>query len=457
MYDVVIIGGGSAGQSIARAAAQVGARVALIEKRRSGAEKSGSACWPSKGLVQAAKLAADLKKTPRFGISATVRQIDFAAVMAHVHAVADELAKRESAETAEQKGLEIHHGAAAFSAYDTVEVDGKLLPSHRFIIATGSRAAIPPIPGLAESGYFDAESIWSLTSLPESLIVITTESAGIEFAQCFARLGARVTILTDSATILEHDDAEASELVTKRLTDDGLAIRTGAQITKVESKGGEKICTIRDRATGSSSEIAGGAILVTAGRAANVEGLNLEAIGIHADSANGIEVDEYLQTHSSRTYAVGDVLMKHFSTHVALQEATVAFQNAVLRICKKMDYALIPWATFTDPVVSGVGLTEARARAAELPCRAYRLGFDQVDQAVIDGCVGGFAKVVTTPAGKILGATVVGQDSTMIIHEIALAMARGVRISHLAAAVPIDPSYASVLYQLGLQARAVKL
>lgn len=456
MYDVVVIGGGSAGRSIARAAAHVGARVALIEKQRAGAGTSVSAGWPSKGLVQAARLAHQLKGTSRFGINTPSSQVDFAAVMAHARGVAQKLVARDWAEIAATKAIEIHHGSATFAAYDTVEVDGARLPSHRFIIASGSRAAIPTIPGLAESGCLDTDSIWTLSSLPKRLIVITTEPVGLEFAQCFARLGSEVTVLALSA-ILPRDDPEAGSLVLKHLAEEGVMIRTSVEITKVESRGTEKVCTIRDAATGASGEVAAAAILVTAGRVANVEGLNLEAIGIHADPVHGIEVDEYLQTHSTRVYAVGDVLMKHFSSHVALQEATVAFQNAVLRIRKKIDYATIPWATFTDPEVAGIGITEARAKAAELPCRVYRLGYGQVDRAVIDGCTDGFAKVVTSPGGKILGATVVGQDSSMLIHELALAMARGLPLHDLAAAVPIDPSYGSVVHQLALQARAVKL
>jgi pyruvate/2-oxoglutarate dehydrogenase complex dihydrolipoamide dehydrogenase (E3) component len=457
MYDVVVIGGGSAGRSIARAAAHVGARVALIEKQRAGTDGSGSPGWPSKGLVQSAKLAHQLKGTSRFGISTESSPVDFAAVMAHARGVAENLAKRDWAEIAAHKEIEIHHGSATFAAYDTVEVDGALLPSHRFIIASGSRAAVPAVPGLVEAGYLDADSIWTLSSLPKSLIVMTTEPVGLEFAQSFARLGSKVTVLAESATILPRDDAEARALVTKHLTEEGVTIRTAVQITKVESRGAERVCTVRDLATGASGEVAGLAILVTAGRVANVEGLNLDAIGIHADPVHGIEVDEYLQTHATRVYAVGDVLMKHFSAHVALQEAAIGFQNAVLRIRKKMDYTTIPWATFTDPEVAGIGITEAQAKADELPCRVYRLGFGQVDQAIIDECTDGFAKVVTSPAGKILGATVVGQDSSMLIHEFALAMARGLPLHDLAGAVPIYPSYGSVVHQLAVQARAGKL
>ena len=457
MYDLVVIGGGAAGRSVAAAAAKVGARVALIEKDGQGATNSTSVCWPSKGLIQAARLAHQLAGPARFGISTSAPHIDFAALMAQVRAISDTLAARSSDEVLAQNGVEIHRGTAAFSAYDTVQVDGELFPSHRFVIATGSRANAPEIPGLAECAHLDAESIWSLSALPKSLTVITSEPAGLELAQSFARLGSKVTVLSGLDSILPHDDPEAATLVTKRLTDEGLSIRTGVEITKAFSRGGEKVCTFRDKAAGAGAEVASDALLITAGRAANIEGLNLETVGIHSDAAHGIEVDEYLQTHATRVYAVGDVLMKHFSAHVALQEATTAFQNAVLRLRKRMDYSAIPWSTFTDPEVAGVGMTEARARAEEIPCRVHRVGFDEIDLAVIDGRMDGFAKVIATAGGKILGATIAGGDSSMIIHAIALAMAKGLPLQDLTASVPIDPSYGRVLRELAVQAKAGKM
>ena len=320
-----------------------------------------------------------------------------------------------------------------------------------------ARAVAPEIKGLAECGYFDSDSIWSLSALPGRLTVITTEPAGIEFAQCFARLGSKVTVLTGLDSILPDDDKEAAALVMNRLADEGLLIHKGVEVTEVLARGQEKVCKFRDKATGSALEAAGEAILVTAGRKANVEGLELESVGIHADGAHGIEVDEFLQTHATRIYAVGDVLMKHFSAHVAEQEAMTAFQNAVLRIRKKMDYTTIPWATFTDPTVAGVGITEARAEALEVPHRVYRVGFAEIDLGVIEAQTDGFAKVVATPAGKILGATVAGGDPNMIIHEIALAMAKGLPLQELAAAVSIEPSYGRVLRELAIQAKAGKL
>ncbi len=459
MHDLVVIGGGRAGRNVAVAAARVGARVALIEKNLSAHEHAGSDCWPIKGLVQIARLAHQVRASARFGIETKPAQVDFAAVLGHARTVAADLLHRESAESVGQRGIDVFHGSAAFSAYDTVLIDGTTsLPSQRFLIATGSRAAVPAIPGLADAGYLDGGSIWSLSALPQSITVLSAEPAGIEFAQCLARLGARVTLLTESAQLLPRDDPEASELLTRILTAEGVTIHAGVEVTKVEVRGGEKVCKTRDKGTGATAEVASAALLITAGRLANVEGLNLEAVGIHADPAHGIDVDEHFQTHSTRVYAIGDVLMKHFSAHVAEQEAAVAFQNAVLRMHKKVDYDTIPWVTFTDPEVAGIGITEAQASELNLPCRVYSLGFDKVDRAVIEGRTEGFAKIVTAAAtGKVLGATVVGDEAGMIINEIAFAMAKHLPLRDLAAGVPIYPTYGSVLRDLAIQARADKL
>ena len=228
-------------------------------------------------------------------------------------------------------------------------------------------------------------------------------------------------------------------------------------MTKVEVRDGLKVCKFHNAATGATGEAAGAEILVAAGRLANVEGLNLEAIGLHADAEHGIEVDDYLQTHSTRVYAIGDALLRNTYTHFAEAEAAVAFQNAVLRSRKKMDYSGIPWATFLDPEVASVGITEAKAEEERRPVRIYRLAFTEIDRAQIDGRTQGFAKVVATPAGKILGATVVGDDASMIVQEFVLAMKMGHGLSDLAAAVPVYPSYAGVASHLASQFRDSRL
>jgi pyruvate/2-oxoglutarate dehydrogenase complex dihydrolipoamide dehydrogenase (E3) component len=226
---------------------------------------------------------------------------------------------------------------------------------------------------------------------------------------------------------------------------------------KVELRGARRICHYTVAATGAAAELTGSEILITGGRVANVEGLNLQAVGIHADAQHGVEVDECLQTHSTRVFALGDVLLRHPNASAAAREADVVLQNAVLRLKKKADYSGLPSAAFTDPELASVGITEGTARAQELPCRVYRVDFADVDRALVDGRPDGFAKVVVTPTGKILGATVVGEDASMIVQEFVLAVERGLSLRDLAAATPVYPTYGAVARQIAEQHRATRL
>jgi pyruvate/2-oxoglutarate dehydrogenase complex dihydrolipoamide dehydrogenase (E3) component len=457
MHDLVVIGGGSGGLNVATAAARVGARVALVEKERLGGECTFTACVPSKGLVQAAKLAHQIRGAAPFGIRTGAVEVDFPAVMNRVRSVVEGFARDESADVLRGRGIDVYHGSAAFEAYDTIRLDESTrIPGQRFVIATGSRSAIPAIPGLAEVGYLDHTKLWSMEKPPESLIVIGAGPTGIEFAQCFARFGSRVTILADSPRILPREDPEASDYLAQLLRAEGLNIHLDVEITQVEVRGGRKVCVFRET-EGSTAEVSGSDILVAAGRLAQVDDLNLEAVGVHADPQHGIEVDDYLQTHASRVFAIGDVLQRHQYTHAAEREAAVAFQNAVLRLRKRMDYETLPWATFSDPEVAGVGISEPQARAEQREIRVYRVPFAEIDRARIDGRTDGFAKVVATPGGKILGATVVGEDASLILQEFVLAIEKGLGLGDIAAAVHIYPTYAGVARRLANQFLATRL
>jgi pyruvate/2-oxoglutarate dehydrogenase complex dihydrolipoamide dehydrogenase (E3) component len=459
MYDLVVIGGGTGGLSVAAAAAKVGARVALVEKEKLGGASTFAAGVPSKGLVQASRLVHTIKEAARIGVKCGVLQIDFPAVMGHIRALVNDFAARDSAESLQQKGIELYHGSAEFEAYDTVRVAGKPLNGQRFVIATGSRPSIPEIPGLAEAGYLDNSKVWGLASLPEHLIVIASEPAGLEMAQCFARLGSKVTVLSNAARILTRDEPEVSEFVMKALSAEGISFKLGVEITKVDVQSGKKVCKYRET-SGSGEvvgEVSGSDILVAAGRLANVEGMNLDAVGVHGDASHGIEVDDCLQTYSTRVYALGDVLLRHPYTHVAEREAAIVFQNAVLRLRKKIDYSGLPWATFVDPEVASVGISEQQAVADARQVRVFRVDFRDVDRARIDGRTDGFAKVVTTPAGKVLGATVVGTEAAMIVQEFVLALENGLGLGDMVSAMPVYPSYASVARHLANQFQESRL
>ncbi|MGO9467541.1 MAG: FAD-dependent oxidoreductase [Isosphaeraceae bacterium] len=459
MYDLVVIGGGAGGLCVAEAAARVGAKVALIEKHRLGGGSMVAAGVPSKGLIQAAKLVHAIKGAEKTGVRCGPVQVDLPGVMGHIRAVVDDFGQRDSAEALKQKGIEVYHGSAAFDAYDTVRVDDKPVNGQRFVIATGSRPLVPEIPGLAEAGCLDNSRIWALTSVPEHLIVVGTEPAGLEFAQCFARLGSRVTVVAAADRILERDEPEASEFVMKALAAEGISFTLGVEITKVELRDGRKVCKYRETSGGPerAGEISGSDILVATGRLANVEGMNLDAVGVHGDAHRGIEVDDCLQTHSTRVFALGDVLLRHPYTHVAEREAAIVFQNAVLRLRKKIDYGALPWATFVDPEVASVGISERQALSEGRSIRVFRVDFGQIDRAIIDGRTDGFAKVVATPSGKILGATIVGAEAAMIVQEFVLALESGIGLSDIAAAMPVYPSYAAVARHLANQFQESRL
>jgi pyruvate/2-oxoglutarate dehydrogenase complex dihydrolipoamide dehydrogenase (E3) component len=453
MYDLVVIGGGSGGLTVALAAAKVGARLALVEKApwKGQVARHGS-CIPAEGLVQAAKLAHQVRSAGSFGISTGPIAVDFPAVLARVREVPAILASHPSADSLRAKGIDLYQGSAAFAAYDTIKLaDGTSISGHRFVVATGSRPAVPAIPGLAEAGYLEDTKIGLLEKLPPSLIVIGAGPSGIEFAQCFARLGSRVTVLADSDRILPREDSDVSDCLSEVLKTEGLELHLGVELTQVEVNGGQKVCEYRENATGATGQAAASEIFVAAGRLAQVEGLNLESVSVHADPAHGIEVDDFLQTHSARVFAVGDVLMRHQYAHVARKEGMVAFQNAVLRRRRRMDYSTLPWATFSNPEVAAVGVSESQARSEHLDHRVYRVPFNEIDRARIDGRTSGFAKVVAAPGGKILGATVVGESASLILQEFVLAIEKGLGLGDLAAAPGVDPTYAAVARRLAGQ------
>ncbi len=445
MYDLVVLGGGSGGLSVASAAARAGARVALIEKRHPSGESTCSASVPSKALVHAARLAHQVRGAERFGIRVSAPAVDFAAVMARVRSVARELAGTETAESLRAKGIDVYQGTPSFEAYDTVIVDGRTrVVGQRFVIATGSRPAAPDVPGLSEAGYLDSLSLWDLNELPETLVILGADPVGVELAQAFGRLGSKVKLLAGSDHILPGEDPEVSDFMESFLAAEGVTIKTGVELTRVEVRNGQKVVAFRDRVSKDTFEAAGTHILVAGARLANIEGLNLDAVGVHADPERGIEVDEHLQTSAQRIYAIGDVLHRHPFTHAAEREAAVVFQNAVLRVPRRVDYASLPSATFTDPEVATVGLTEEAARARHPEVRIVRARFSDLDRARIDGRTDGFAKVVATPAGKILGASVAGEDASMIVQEFVLAIEHGLTLIDIAQTVHAYPTYAGM-------------
>ncbi|WP_158633414.1 dihydrolipoyl dehydrogenase family protein [Tautonia sociabilis] len=455
MYDLVVIGGGSGGLNVAGAAAAVGAKVALIEADRLGGECTFTACVPSKALLHAADLAHRIRSADRFGIAVAPPEIDFSRVMGRVRSVVESFAGSD-VEAMRSRGVEVRYGRAAFEAYDSVVVDGSARVNGRsFVIATGSRPALPPIEGLEAASPLTNETIWSLETRPDSMAVIGAGAAGLELGQAMARLGVAVTILESAPRILPGEDPEASDQLRAALEAEGIQVFTDVEITRVEPRDGMKVVRFVDRRSGEEMEAVRDALLVAAGRRANVDGLNLEAVGIEADPDRGIPVDEYLQTRARNIYAIGDVIGHHQWTHAAEREAAVAFVNAVLGIPRKIDYTAIPRASYTDPEVASVGRTAGLDPAEG--ARIFRVAYEDLDRARIEGRTIGFAKVAATPSGKILGATIVGDHAALVLQEFVVAMEQGLRLPQLVNTVHPYPTHAGLARALATQFAATRL
>lgn len=443
-YDLVVIGGGSAGLVAASAGAQINAKVALVEKHLLGGDCLHYGCVPSKSLIHAAQIAHNVKTAADFGIYTSPPEIKLQEALGHVQSVVDTIQIHDSAERFEKLGVDVIFGTGRFVDPHTFEVNGRQLKSRSFLIATGSRPMVPPVPGLKEAGFLTNEQVFSLKDRPGALVVIGAGPIGCELGQSFARLGAEVTLLSSRNVILPKEDPEAAAVVQARLLAEGVRILNHTRAEKVEVIDGKKHIF-----TGSETVVVD-EILIATGRSPNVESLNLEAAGVAYDKT-GIKVDEKLRTSNKRIYAAGDVIGGYQFTHVAGYEAGVAMQNALIFPIKKADYRVIPWATFTDPELARVGLTEqqARDRYGE-DVYVLRQNFDGVDRALAEAAGYGFAKFITKGNGEILGAHIVGRHAGELIHEAVLAMSQNLKVSALQC-IHIYPTLSEISSKAALQ------
>lgn len=436
-YDVVVIGGGSGGLVVASVAAQLKAKVALVEKERLGGDCLWYGCVPSKSLIHAARSAYEVKHASRFGIYSDNLKINFAEANGHVQNVIKAIEPNDSPERFRGMGVDVIFGSGQFLDGKTFVVGDRQLKARAFIIATGSRPAAPPVPGLEEAGYLTNEQVFSLKERPESLAVIGAGPIGCELGQSFHRLGAKVTIIASREHILHKEDPEAAQVVEKQLESEGIFILKQSRAEKVEIIEGKKCIFAGDE------KIAVEEILVAAGRTPNVDTLNLEAAGVNYDK-KGIKVNEKLQTSNKRIYACGDVIGGYQFTHVAGYEGAVAAINALFLPFSKANYRVIPWATFTDPELARVGLTEEQARK-RYGDDVYinKQEFADVDRAQAEAATAGFCKIITKGNGEILGAHIVGASAGELIHEIVLAMANNLKVSALKG-IHVYPTLAEV-------------
>jgi pyruvate/2-oxoglutarate dehydrogenase complex dihydrolipoamide dehydrogenase (E3) component len=435
--DICVIGAGSAGLSVAAGAAQMGANVVLVEKGAMGGDCLNTGCVPSKALLAAAHRAEAIRAARSFGISAAP-VVDFAAVHRHVHDVIAAIAPHDSVERFEGLGVTVIKAEARFTSARTVEAAGRTIAARRFVIASGSRPAVPPIPGLAGLPYLTNETIFDLEDLPRHLVVIGGGPIGCELAQAFRRLGAAVSVI-EAMTILPKDDPELTAVVRARLVRDGVTLHEKANVTAVKAAAAGVAVSLK-----SGADIEGSHLLIATGRAANVDGLGLDAAGI-AFTPRGIRVDAALRTTNRRVYAIGDCNGGPQFTHVAGYQAGVVIREMLFRLPARADRATIPAVTYTEPELAQVGMTEMAAREA-MGARAKVLTarFADNDRARAERATEGLIKIVVGPRGRILGAGIAGPHAGELIQPWVLALANGLKIGAMATMIAPYPTLGEI-------------
>jgi pyruvate/2-oxoglutarate dehydrogenase complex dihydrolipoamide dehydrogenase (E3) component len=439
--DICVIGAGSGGLSIAAAAAAFGGSVVLIEKGRMGGDCLNYGCVPSKALIAAAKRASTDFTSGKFEAHSQL-QVDFARACDHVRKVIAAIAPNDSVQRFTGLGVRVIAGRGRFTDPATVIVDGSTaVQARRFVIATGSSPAIPPIPGLAQTRYLTNETIFDLQELPSHLVVIGGGPSGLELGQAFRRLGAQVTVV-EAARPLAKDDAECAQIVIDALGREGIEIRTGARVQSVQpTSGGVELAV---KCGDAEERITGSHLLVAAGRSPNVEGLGLEEANIDSTPA-GIVVDGSLQTTNRRVYAIGDTAADGMMfTHVANYHAGLVIRHALFRLPVKARYNAVPWVTFTDPELAHVGLTDEQARDQGHRIRVMRWPYCENDRAQAERATDGHVKVVATTGGSVLGATIVGAHAGELITPWALAIGQGLNIRTMAELVVPYPTFSEI-------------
>lgn len=440
--NLVVIGAGAAGLVTAYIAAATRAKVTLIEGHKMGGDCLNFGCVPSKALIRTATFLKQVRRAPGLGIAQASADYDFGEVMQRVHRVIATVEPHDSVERYSKLGVEVIQGHARITSPWTVEVDGKTLTTRAIVIATGASPVIPPIPGIDQVRYYTSDSIWSLTERPERLVVLGGGPIGCELAQAFARLDCQVTQV-ERGRLMRREDADAAALVAEAMRADGVRVLEHTSAVRCEVDGDEQRLVVRHE-NGMEEAIPFDALLCAVGRAARTAGFGLEELGIPLTPQRTIQTDAWLQTLYPNIYACGDVAGPYQFTHTAAHQAWYAAVNALFGDLKrfKADYSVIPWATFTDPEVARVGLSEDEARALGIACEVTRYGLDDLDRAIADEAAHGFVKVLTVPGkDKLLGVTIVGEHAGDLLAEFVLAMRHGLGLNKILGTIHTYPTW----------------
>ncbi|UOD35698.1 mercuric reductase [Deferribacteraceae bacterium V6Fe1] len=447
IYNLVVIGAGTAGLISAIATASLGGKVALIEKDLMGGDCLNVGCVPSKSIIKSARVAHILKNAEKYGFeNCGFSESAFEKVMERMRKIRADISHNDSVKRYSGLGVDVFLGEGRFVGKDTIEVDGKILKFKKAVIATGARAVAPDILGLKESGYLTNENIFNLEKLPEHLLVIGGGPIGCELAQSFKRLGAKVTVV-EYSRILPREDAEAAKIIEDVLKNDGVEILNNSKVVEVKRlENGKKSVSVQSVDGSGIVKIEVDEILVAAGRAPNVEGLNLDVVDVEYDLREGIKVNDFLQTTNKNIYAAGDCCMKWKFTHAADAAAQIVVQNALFKGRKRLSTLIMPWCTYTDPEVAHVGMYEEDATSKGLSVEYFKFDMSENDRAQADGETVGFVKVmVKKGTDKILGATVVAAHAGEMINEFTVAMANNVGLGKLAGVIHPYPTQSEVV------------
>jgi pyruvate/2-oxoglutarate dehydrogenase complex dihydrolipoamide dehydrogenase (E3) component len=440
-FDVVVIGGGTAGLVTASGCARLGRKVALIEREALGGDCLWTGCVPTKALVASAKLAHQMRHADAFGLEPVVPRITPKSVMESMRAQRRDISRHDDPAKFRALGIDVMEGTARLVARNEVEVGRRRLLAKDIVLATGARTAVPPVEGLKEHGFLDHVSFLAQDEFPASVLILGGGYIGIEFAQMFSRFGSRVTVVEMLDEIINKEDAAIITRVREILAEEKIELYTGWAVKSVRREGGGKVARIENK-LGESREIAVAEVFVASGRRGNTEDLGLDDAGVKVEKSF-VTVDRFLQTSVPRIWACGDVHGGMQFTHVAAYEAVKLVRNMLFPGKSAVDYSNIPWALYTDPEVGHIGLTEAEARKKHGDdVRTYVTQMHDVDRAVVDRASSGLIKLVCDPKGRILGAHVVCANASTVIEEIVLARRKGLKISDLAQRISAYPSLA---------------
>ncbi len=446
--NIVVIGAGSAGLVTSYIAAATKAKVTLIERHKMGGDCLNTGCVPSKALIRSAKMLSHVQRAQEFGIKSASAQFEFSEVMERVQNIISAIEPHDSIERYSELGVDCMQGSAKIISPWQVEVtadDGskQVLNTRSIVIATGARPFVPPIPGLAEVKPLTSDTVWALTALPNRLVVLGGGPIGCELTQCFARFGSHVTQVEMAPRIMIREDEEVSKIVTSRFEVEGVKVLTNHKAKAVVVENGEKILICETN--GQDVRIPFDEILCAVGRVPNTAGFGLEELGIGTSKTRTVETNEYLETLYPNIFACGDVAGPFQFTHTASHQAWYTAVNSLFGTFKKyrVDYSVIPWATFTEPEVARVGLNEQDAKEKKIPYEVSTYGMDDLDRAIADSEAHGFVKVLTAPGSdKILGATIVGEHAGDLIAEYVLAMKHKLGLNKILGTIHIYPTLA---------------